>query len=88
MNDKVHSLEVSMKEIKTEITYIKSGINDIKSDLKCFMADSIQANEEMEKRLNEKLQDKANKWVERVVWSAGAVVGTTVLLALLSQILI
>ena len=88
MNDKVQSLEISMKEIKTEITYIKSGINDIKGDLKCFMADSLRANEEMEKRLNKKLQDKANKWVERVVWSAGAVVGTTVLLALLSQILI
>jgi len=85
---KIQNLEVSMKEIQTEVTYIKKGVDDIRADLKCFMIDSKAANDEMERRLNEKIDGKANKWVERALWSTGAVVGTTVLLSLLSQILL
>ena len=59
--------------MQNDITNIKDDVAEIKETLKCFI---------------EKSEEKfAGKWVERVLWSGGSVIGVAVLAALLQQIL-
>jgi hypothetical protein len=83
-----------MQETKEEISNIKINMAELKTDLKNIKEQNSKEHQDIMNCLGEindkfdELPDKfAGKWVEKVLWSIGAVLGTAILYAFIRVIL-
>ena len=83
MDAKLNNLEITMAELKTDISYIKKSLenNDIqhKEIIKNQEAYMREMKEWTEKLFNE----KADKWVENFIVRTGKILGSAILLGIL-----
>jgi hypothetical protein len=81
--------------MKEDIKHIKDDILDIKDALNTFIEKSEKNFTDRFSEVNKKIQDNkdeadktfAGKWVEKIMWSVGGIIGTTIVVAILSLIL-
>ena len=81
MNDKQTE---EFYKMQNDITNIKDDVAEIKETLKSFIGASEKKMEQIKCDAEERF---AGKWVEKILWSGGAVIGVAILGALLNQIL-
>jgi hypothetical protein len=84
METKINNLEITMAELKTDIKYIKTALDKNEEQHKEIIANQEAYMKDMRDFVEKVIAEKADKWVEDAFKRMGAIIGTTVLLGVIS----
>lgn len=81
-------MQEDITHLKEDMAFVKDGIDDLKQTVSDGFADLSTRNSAELIRLAQEIDKKyASKWVERVFWGGGAVIGTAILVAIVELII-
>jgi flagellar biosynthesis chaperone FliJ len=83
MDNKINNLEITMAELKTDISYIKEALDDNKEQHKEIIQNQEAYMREMRVFIEKVVAEKADKWVENFIVRSGKILGAAILLGLL-----
>ena len=81
-------MQEDITHLKEDMVVVKDGIDDLKQTVSEGFAELSTRNSAELIRLAQDIDKKyANKWVEKVFWGGGAVIGTAVLVAIIELVI-
>jgi flagellar biosynthesis chaperone FliJ len=86
MENKITKLEITMAELKTKISYIVEALDENKEQHKEIIRNQEAYMREMREFVEQVIAEKADKWVENFLLKSGAIVGTAILLGIITLV--
>jgi len=86
MDNKINNLEITMAELKTDISYIKKSLENNDEQHKEIIKNQEIYMKEMKDFIEQVVETKADKWVEEAFKRTGAIIGTALLIGVLGLI--
>jgi flagellar biosynthesis chaperone FliJ len=86
MDTKINNLEITMAELKTDISYIKKSLENNEEQHREIIKNQEAYMREMKEFIEKVIAEKADKWVEDFLRWAGAVIGLVLLMGVLGLI--
>lgn len=81
-------MQEDIKHLKDDMTEVKSGIKDLSAKMEEGFYNLNNRNSEEIVKLTREFEKKyAGKWVEKILWGAGGIIGTTILLAIIELVI-
>jgi flagellar biosynthesis chaperone FliJ len=86
MDTKINNLEITMAELKTDISYIKKSLDENKEQHKEIIKNQEDYMREMRVFIEKVVAEKADKWVENFIVRSGKILGLVLLMGVLGLI--
>jgi flagellar biosynthesis chaperone FliJ len=86
METKITNLEITMAELKNDISYIKKSLENNDEQHKEIIKNQEQYMREMKEFIEKVVAEKADKWVENFIIRSGKILGSAILLGILGLI--
>lgn len=87
--------------MQQDVTHLKNDVSEIKMDVKELIAkldqrfidmanhnssEIVKATMQYSEELSQIKKEKANKWVEKVMWGGGTIIGASILVAIIGLV--
>lgn len=86
MDTKITNLEITMAELKTDISYIKKSLENNEDQHREIIKNQEAYMKEMQAFIEKVVAEKADKWVENFIVRTGKILGAAILLGLLGLV--
>lgn len=81
-------MQEDITHLKGDMAIVKQGVEDLKQTVSDGFADlSMRNSAELVKLAQEIDKKYASKWVERVLWGGGAIIGAVILVAIVELVI-
>lgn len=84
MKDKLLTLEITMAEFKKDLSYIKESLDENREQHKEIIENQEAYMREMKEFIEKVISEKADKWVENFLYWSGGIIGTALLIGVLT----